>query len=151
MMAGFKPKRRLYPIFIIYFLSTAFAIAGTSGEGYLTVIVTGAENDNGYILLALSNSPENYRNHTEPFRTAITEVSNKGARFNFPGLPFGEYAVKVFHDENANKDLDTNFLGIPKENYGFSNNVRGKFGPPDWKKAFFQFHADSLVININLK
>ena len=34
------------------------------------------------------------------------------------GLPEGEYAISLFHDENENKELDTNFIGIPKEAFG---------------------------------
>jgi len=47
----------------------------------------------------------------------------------------GQYAIKVFHDENANGELDINFLGIPKESYGFSNHARGRFGPPPFAEA----------------
>ncbi len=49
----------------------------------------------------------------------------------------GEYAVACFHDENANNDLDTNFLGIPVEGTGASNDARGFMGPPDYDDARF--------------
>ena len=45
----------------------------------------------------------------------------------FENLKPGKYAVSVLHDANKNKDLDKNKLGIPKEGFGFSNNVMGRW------------------------
>ena len=52
-------------------------------------------------------------------------------------LPYGEYAVTLFVDFNGNQKLDKNFLGIPKEQYGFSNNVMGRMSPPTFDQAKF--------------
>jgi len=46
----------------------------------------------------------------------------------------GAYAIAAYHDENDNQKLDKAFTGIPTENYGFSNNARGMFGPPSLKE-----------------
>ena len=56
-------------------------------------------------------------------------------------IPAGTYAVGYYVDVNENEKLDTNFFGIPKEEYGFSNNVRGKFGPPTFESASFILDA----------
>ena len=53
--------------------------------------------------------------------------------------------MKLFHDENENGELDTGFLGIPKEDYAFSNNASGVFGPPSYDKAKFELTADLTV------
>ena len=50
-------------------------------------------------------------------------------------LPAGRYAVKAFHDENDNGELDTNLVGIPSEGYGFANDPSTTFGPPDFEEA----------------
>ena len=65
-------------------------------------------------------------------------------------LPYSQYAVKVFHDENTNSELDTNFLGIPTEDYGFSNNVRGTFGPADYDDAKFLFEQTEMKMEISV-
>jgi uncharacterized protein (DUF2141 family) len=52
-------------------------------------------------------------------------------------LPEGRYAIKLFLDLNGNGEVDTNFLGIPKEPYGFSNNAKGTLGPPSFDAAAF--------------
>jgi uncharacterized protein (DUF2141 family) len=52
-------------------------------------------------------------------------------------LPPGTYATGIFHDVNLNNKMDNNFFGIPKEQYGFSNNARALFGPPNFEDASF--------------
>ena len=65
-------------------------------------------------------------------------------------LDYGEYAIRVFHDENKNGELDTDFLGIPDEDYGYSNDASGFFGPPSWEKAKFYFDKPEMTITINI-
>ena len=50
-------------------------------------------------------------------------------------LPAGTYAIGIFHDANLNNRLDNFFFGIPREQYGFSNNARGFMGPPSFEDA----------------
>jgi uncharacterized protein (DUF2141 family) len=63
----------------------------------------------------------------------------------FNDIPPGVYAVAVFHDENANGKLDKNFLGIPREGYGASNNVRPKMSAPAFKDAAFTVKAGATT------
>lgn len=78
------------------------------------------------------------------------KIENRKAEYTFEELPFGEYAIKLFHDENMDGELDTNFLGIPTEDYGFSNNVRGTFGPADYDDAKFLFEQTEMTMNISV-
>jgi uncharacterized protein (DUF2141 family) len=57
----------------------------------------------------------------------------------------GKYAFKFFHDENMNDKLDTSWMGIPKEGFGFSNNPSMTFGPPSFDKTIFEL-SESLLI-----
>ena len=59
-------------------------------------------------------------------------------------LPTGTYAIGVFHDVNGNNSLDTNFLGIPKEQYGFGNDATGSFGPPSFNDAAITVSKDAM-------
>ena len=52
-------------------------------------------------------------------------------------IPAGTYVIGYYIDVNENEKLDTNFIGIPKEEYGFSNNARSTFGPPSFESASF--------------
>lgn len=68
----------------------------------------------------------------------------------FLQLPSGRYAVIVFHDENDNGLLDTDFLGIPTEGYGFSNNAMGVFGPPSFAAVAVTLAGANVSIVISL-
>ena len=65
-------------------------------------------------------------------------------------LPPGEYAVSIFYDVNANGELDTNFIGIPKEPVALSNNAKAKFGPPKYKDARFTLSSEGIVQSIEI-
>lgn len=67
----------------------------------------------------------------------------------FNNLKAGKYAIRVFHDKNDNGKLDTTFIGIPKERFGFSNNVMGKFGPPSLEQQLFEVN-ENATHQINL-
>ena len=64
-------------------------------------------------------------------------------------LPKGTYAIGIFVDANYNKKMDRNSFGVPKEQYGFSNHVKGSFGPPPFKDASFNVDGEpKLEINL---
>ncbi len=65
-------------------------------------------------------------------------------------LPSGSYAIACFHDENDNNKLDRSFSGFPTEIYGFSNDARGVFGPPNLEDQLFE-HQKKQSIQIELK
>lgn len=139
---------------VILLPTIIFAQETTTAEqntGILTVIVTGLKNNKGEVRLALCNSEESYTSKdAEPFRRIAIPIAEKQAKAVFEELSFGEYAIKLFHDENSNGDLDTNFLGLPKEDYAFSNNAKATFGPPEYEKATFEFSEEEVTIEIKI-
>ena len=68
----------------------------------------------------------------------------------FDNLPFGEYGVSAYHDENKNEELDANWIGIPKEGVGASNNAKGKMGPPKYEDAKFEFIEGGQKIQFDM-
>jgi uncharacterized protein (DUF2141 family) len=72
------------------------------------------------------------------------------AETTFRDLPYGTYAVAVLHDENGNGKMDKNFMGIPKEGYGASNNPRKRMGPPGFDEAKFSVTQPAQTIEIRL-
>jgi len=121
-----------------------------AGSGNLIINITGFATSDGEARVALVNSKENYNNDNN-FRQKIVPVKDKKAQFFVKDIEFGEYAVKVIHDENSNGKLDTAMFGIPLEAYGFSNDARGKFGSPDYSEAAFKFNASGQEIFIKVK
>jgi len=66
-------------------------------------------------------------------------------------VPPGRYAAVGYHDENANRDLDLNALGMPMEPYGFSNDPPMLMGPPLFKDSAFDVADKDVVVRIRLK
>ena len=80
----------------------------------------------------------------------ITENVKKGKYIKEITLNKGIYALKIYIDKNYNNKFDFNIFGLPKEQYGFSNNAMNLFGPPNFKKALFKLNANKKV-KINLR
>jgi len=79
-----------------------------------------------------------------------TLIIDNIASFTFYDLKEGTYAVSIFHDENDNGKLDANFIGIPSEPYAFSNNAKGKFGPPSFEDCQIEVKRGEKEITIKL-
>lgn len=88
-------------------------------------------------MTAIFDKAENFPRRTA-FRTAMAELVNGKATFQFLDLPNGDYAVTAYLDENGNGKMDYNVFGIPTELYGFSRNARGLAGPPKFVDAAFR-------------
>jgi uncharacterized protein (DUF2141 family) len=101
-------------------------------------------------MIALFNSEPGYSETGEKFKSIALDISDQKCEWIIEELPFGEYAIKLYHDENGNNKMDRNMLGIPSEDYGFSNNATGSFGPADYEDAKFIFNSSSQKHEINL-
>jgi len=145
---------------IVFFLVTVLPIETSHAQdnnkaviqkGKITVLLTGFENDQGTVKLCVCRSEDEYAGDKKEFCTASTELKNKKAEWVLENMPYGRYSVKAFHDKNDNSKLDTNFAGMPIEPYGFSNNARGRFGPPPFDSAAFTLNSPQLQIAIEVK
>jgi uncharacterized protein (DUF2141 family) len=88
----------------------------------------------------------------EGFRTLRVPITGAQASCAFNDLPPGTYAVAVVHDENGNGRLDKNFLGIPSEGYGVSNNRTYAASSPKWDESRFSVKAsEPLVLRVGLR
>ena len=119
--------------------------------GKLVVVSVGLEKNQGSVMIRLANDEADFEADDEAFRSATVKVEDKRAVAVFEDVPHGEYAIKVFHDENSNQKLDTNFVGMPKEKFGFSNNALGRFGPPSYEQARFRFDAEEATVEIDMR
>ena len=141
-------------VFMVAFGFVATVEESTADQrqvGELTVVISGFDNDDGNVNIALANTPEGYAFESEPMQQVVGEVTKGESRWVFSELSFGEYAIKIYHDENRNDELDTNFLGIPKEGVGFSNNPSARFGEPDFEEAKFVFDSPSMTVDIEIQ
>lgn len=135
-------------LFLAILLSLSAAAAGQTSFPSVRVHVTGAQPAAGPVEVTLFDSAESFMR--EPFRQQSGQVSEAGEFITvFDDLPAGEYAAVVVHDENDNGRLDSGFLGMGSEPYGFSNGADTWFGWPAFEEAKFAVEA-STEITIDL-
>lgn len=109
-------------------------------------------NSTGAVACALFQSSEGFP--VEYLRSAthivFVKIRDKQARCDFQDIPPGTYALAVVHDENMNGKLDANWMGVPREGYGFSNDAKGLLGAPTFSAASFPFGGQNLELTISL-
>jgi len=148
-------KKHISQICIALILLTSISFANSSDDepvkrGKLIIMIKGFASNTGECWFALDNSETVYESGDSVFIGKILPIINEEVLIEIDSLKFGIYAIRVFHDENSNGELDTDFLGIPTEDYGYSNNVNSWFGLPSWKRAKFKLDQKELVDEISL-
>ena len=118
-------------------------------QSAVEVTITNIKEVKGAIRVALSTEAENFPDN-KPIKGQVVKTTGNTMKVIFENVAAGTYAVSVIHDENENEKLDTGFMGIPKEGFGFSNDAMGAFGPPKFKEASFATPA-TKTISITLK
>lgn len=114
----------------------------------LTIVVKNIQSKEGVLAVSIFDSEGQWLKNGQSQKVAVGEEPN--AVLTFDDLPTGTYAVSVYHDKNANDELDTGAFGIPMEAYGFSNDARGLFGPADFEDCKFEVSGNTQI-EINIK
>jgi uncharacterized protein (DUF2141 family) len=117
----------------------------------LTILVDGMNSSEGNLGVLLFNSPKGWAEDRTAALRDIAVPAEKGTQIlKIPDLPPGRYAVALIHDLNKNHKLDKNFIGVPKEQWGMSNNPHATIKAPPIEKAMFTLDND-LEIHIKLQ
>lgn len=134
--------------FLLKLVTALLLLSATSrrAENGIRIKVTGLRNTNGHVLVILFKDKAGFPdNPAGAFRKIRLDINGQEASCLFSTLPAGKYAVSILHDENDDQAMNKNSLGIPREGYGFSNNVTGAFGPPSWQRASFSHQPNTLT------
>ena len=146
----FKSSRAFVAVVFLVMLGPALrAQVRPATENLIHVEIAGLRSDKGEVLCALFSSPGDFPKRADKAVMRSKAAIAKGhAICEFPGALPNTYAVSVIHDENSNGKLDTNFMGIPREGVGASNNAKGHFGPPKFDAASFRYSGGRLDLKI---
>lgn len=118
----------------------------------IKLVVANLKNNQGVVRVLLFNGENGFPNNKEKAIISATgAIINNKATFTFHEIPQGNYAISVFHDSQNVGYLRTNILGIPKDDYGFSNNAIGHFAPPPFDKAKFRVGKKPIELIIRLR
>ena len=88
----------------------------------------------------------------EGILTVRTPIAGPNTTCTFPNVEPDTYAVAVVHDENSNGKLDKNFVGVPSEGYGVSNNKTYALSAPKWDESVFTIApSESKTLQVKLR
>lgn len=126
-------------IALLFLISTP---ASAPPELTLTIEIVNLRSNKGKILVQVYDESQN------PVASGEGTIENKQCKIIIYGLKPAKYGFKYFHDENGNSELETNWMGMPTEGFGFSNNSSGRFGPPAFEKWLFKLDHDDKQVCI---
>ncbi|MEM8969516.1 MAG: DUF2141 domain-containing protein [Bacteroidota bacterium] len=134
-------------IVLIAITAIAFMNFTPANVGKVTVELTGIEKTEGQIVFMLFDQEDGFPSDPNKAlkKGIVNEYSDK-ATFTFDDVPYGTYALAVFHDENSDGEVERNFMGMPKESVGASNMF--KMGRPNFEKCSFELKEGEKKLNM---
>lgn len=135
-----------YLILIFVIIISQNAHSQTFG---LTVTITNIKYVKGEIKLAIYTDKKSFLKKGEEFRRISFKITQAQEKYIITNLPKGDYAIALYQDENSDGECNTNFLGIPKEAYGFSNNYKPFLSSPSFGDCKFNM-KDNKALTIAL-
>ena len=120
--------------------NSKFYITDLRGDISLEMEINNRESNKGPIYIRILDENEN------PVIVGTSPVINYSSEISFDSIFPGKYAIQFFHDENKNQKMDFNLIGIPKEKFGSSNDVKPILGPPKFEKMLFEIYEDKKII-----
>ena len=127
---------------VITLMSLCFTVLDNNNS--ITVTVVNVNSSEGTVVFGLYNKTNFLK---EPIQGKIGNIVDGKSTIVFENVAPGEYAITCFHDKNNNGIMDFEPNGLPKENYGASNNVMS-FGPPQYLNAKFEVLDKNVSLDI---
>ena len=126
-------------------------LGAASAPGTVDAGVEGLRSGRGQILACMTTRADLFHDcRRDPQARRATISANGEVSLRFTGLPSGDYALSLIHDENSNNKLDT-MMGIPREGFGFSRNPAIRFGPPSFASARFTVVSGEVGETVRVK
>jgi len=138
---------------ITFFFSFA---AGTLISFYcaaaeLTVNIKGLTKPYGTVACSLFDKDEGFPMEITRAKTEWILVSGDSGICRIKDVAPGKFAIAIAHDLNGNRQLDTNFFGVPTEQWGVSNNVRPTMRAPRYNEAAFTISSDTPTLSMDIE
>ncbi len=140
-------RKLVYLILVVF--SFGFRHSEIKIENSLSVVITNIKQNKGNIRLGIFKNSETFPVTGKQYQGYEFPVKNYKASIQIPNIPKGNYAIGILHDANGNKKMDKNFLGLPLEPYGFSNDARATFSAPSFESAKF-YHDGNTALTIKV-
>jgi uncharacterized protein (DUF2141 family) len=143
--------------FILLLIFASFIMSGIIYAqpplGKIIVNVKGFKSNDGkarLLIFSAQNKKHFPKDKDSAYAKFIVPIKDNKVIFTFDNLQYGDYAISVHHDEDSNGKVNTNWIGMPNESLGASNDAKGTFGPPSFDKAKVTLDKEQISIVINL-
>ncbi|MBW4449471.1 MAG: DUF2141 domain-containing protein [Spirirestis rafaelensis WJT71-NPBG6] len=147
MQRTFKSLLLLTAVINLTALQEAKAVSNSS----LTVTIDGLKNQRGQVCLSLFSGGRGFPGSSDRAVAArCVKLENAPLTVKFDNLKAGNYAIAAFHDANGDGTLNRNPLGIPTEQFGFSQNPKILTGAPKFGDSAFLVAGPETNIQIKL-
>lgn len=118
-------------------------------KGTIEIHIQKLRNNNGYVRIALYTSSDTFCKKGKEFRAIVIKPKEKKVIVHISEIPFGEYAIALYHDENNDDKFNKGLFNIVfRERFGFSNNIRPIFTSPEFEKTKFFLGSEFQSITI---
>jgi uncharacterized protein (DUF2141 family) len=148
-------KQLKYSLCLMFLLCAPIIALASAKLATVQVKVTGIQGNQGVVRIAMFDTAQNFseKSNSAPgaFQKGIASISNNSqAVYTFKNVPYGAYAIKLFHDEDNSGKLKKNFFGKPQEGFGFSNNPPIAHQAPSFEQAKFVVDQARVAITIEM-
>ncbi len=128
--------------FVVFLLGTQCLFAQTAD---LILTFTNIKEVKGTILVGIYTDPATFPKADQEYKVVKVKVTSMQPSFKIEDLPVGTYAIALVKDDNGNGHCDMNFIGMPTEAYGFSNNAKPGLKAPSFESAKFLLNQDRTM------
>lgn len=142
-------KKFLFYVSVL--LCFAFSLPEDKNLSEVKVNVKGIKTVEGNLAILVFNNKDGFpESKNKAVKEMVVKVTSTEMQVNLGKLPQGSYAIALIHDANSNNVLDKNVLGIPKEQFGFTNTEKVYFGPPGFEDASFELKGTPETVEVKL-
>jgi uncharacterized protein (DUF2141 family) len=116
----------------------------------LTVNVSNLESPNAPVVMGIYGTQNKFPDAKDQLKEYRFKPKNGKLTAKIEDLTYGEFALAIYQDVNSDGKIDKNFIGIPEEPYGFSNNYKPTVKAPSFKDCRFEYNEQTNTVNISL-
>jgi uncharacterized protein (DUF2141 family) len=128
-----------------------FSSATFTESGKVLIEVTALRNSTGIVQIMVYNKEKDFLEDAGVIKTLTGAIKNNKCVIDSGTLPYGQYSFGLLHDENSNKEMDYNWMKMPKEGFGFSNNPKIGMSAPGFNETKVTLNAPEKKIVIQVK
>ncbi|MDD2635702.1 MAG: DUF2141 domain-containing protein [Bacteroidales bacterium] len=129
--------------FLLCFLFLSNVVCSQNPQ--LVIKIQNIEVREGNIRIGVFNTSEKFLKQGSTYKNYLISVKNTTESIIIDDLEKGEYAIMLYHDKNSDGKLNQNIIGIPKEPFGFSNNIKPKLSKPTFEECKFSLNSNRLI------